>query len=88
MHQLTPAYSNISLGCLTAFRLCFIDKSMNLNSLTAVPLSVMLQCFAVIAAFCYAAAFDLMKNVNSQAGYVTECRVSGRLVIGLKTEPH
>lgn len=37
----------------------------------------MQQCFAVIAAFSYAAVFDLMKNVNRQAGYVTECRVLG-----------
>jgi len=36
----------------------------------------MQQCFAVIAVFSYAAVFDLMKNVNRQVGYVTECRVS------------
>lgn len=59
---------------------------MNLNLLTAVSLCVMRQCFAVIAAFSYAAVFDLMKNVNRQAGYVTQCRVSGGSVIGLKTE--
>lgn len=47
----------------------------------------MQQHLSVIAAFSYAAVFDLMKNVNRQAGYVTECRVSGGLVIGLKTEP-
>lgn len=44
----------------------------------------MQQRFAVIAAFSYAAVFDPMKNVNRQAGYVTQCRVSGGLVIGLK----
>lgn len=48
----------------------------------------MQQHFAVIAPFSYAAVFDLMKNVNRQAGYVTQCRVSGGLVIGLKTEPY
>lgn len=65
---------------------------MYLNpQLGAASLHVMQQCFTVKAAYSYAAAaaaFDLMKNVNRQAGYVTECRVSGRLVIGLKTEPH
>lgn len=42
---------------------------MNLDPLAAVLPSALQQCFAVIAA--YAAAFDLMKNVNRQAGYVT-----------------
>lgn len=88
MHHLTPVYGNVCSGSSTTFRPSFIDKSMILNSLTAVSPCVMRQCFAVIAAFSYAAAFDLMKNVNRQAGYVTQCRVSGGLVIGLKTEPH
>lgn len=88
MHHLTPVYNNICLGCLTAFRLSFINKSMNLNSLTVVSPCVMQQAFAVIAAFSYAALFDLMKNVNRQESYVTQCRMSGGLVIGLKTEPH
>lgn len=35
--------------------------------------------------FSYTAAFDPMKNVNRQAGYVTQGRVSGGLVIGLET---
>ena len=61
---------------------------MKLNSLTVVSTYVMQQCFAVIAPFSYTAVFDLMKNVNRQAGYVTQCRVSGGLVMGLKTEPY
>lgn len=61
---------------------------MYLNLLAVVSQRVMLQRFAVIAAFSYAAVFDLMKNVNRQAGYVSRCRVSGGLVIGLKTAPH
>lgn len=71
--------------------LSFINMSMRLNPLAAVSPYVMQQRFAVIAAFSYAAVFDLMKNVNRQAGYVTQCRVSrrrGGLVIGLKTEQH
>lgn len=61
---------------------------MYLNLLAVVSQRVMLLRFAVIAAFSYAAVFDLMKNVNRQAGYVSRCRVSGGLVIGLKTAPH
>lgn len=86
MHHLTPVYSNIYL--VPVLRLSFINKSTNLNSLTVVSLCVMQQRFAVNAVFSYAAVFDLMKNVNRQAGYVTQCRVSGGFVIGLKTEPH
>lgn len=89
MHRLTPpVHSNIQSDCLNVFRPSSINKSMNLNSLTVLSPPVMQQRFAVIAAFSYAAVFDLMKNVNRQAGYVTQCRVSGGLVIGLKTEPH
>lgn len=77
MHHLTLVYSNIYLGCLSALRLFCIDKSLNINSFTVVSTRVVQQCFAVIAAFSYAAAFDLMKNANRQAGYVTQCRVSG-----------
>lgn len=57
---------------------------MNLNSLTVMSTCVMQQRVAIIAPFSYAAVFDLMKNVNRQAVYVTQCMVSGGLVIGLK----
>lgn len=87
MHHLTPVYSNIYLGCLTAFRLSFISKSMNLNSLTVVSPCVMQQ------HFCCNCSIFLRSSIwpdekCKQTGYVTECRVSGGLVIGLKTEPH
>lgn len=87
MHHLTPICS-ICLAGLNVFCLASVNKSLNSDSLAALLQSVMQQRFAVIAAFSYAAVFDLMKNVNRQAGYVTQCMVSARLVIGLKTEPH
>lgn len=58
---------------------------MHLNLLAVVSPCFMQQCFAVIAAFSYAAVFNLMKYVHRQAGDVTRCRVSGGLVIGLRT---
>lgn len=72
-------YSNTCSGCcLTTFSLSFVNKSVTLNPLAVVsPCVMQQQRFAVIAAFSYAAVFDLMKYVNRQAGYVTQHRVSG-----------
>lgn len=81
-------YLQHCLAGLNVFCLASVNKSLNSDSLAALLQSVMQQRFAVIAAFSYVAVFDLMKNVNRQAGYVTQCMVSARLVIGLKTEPH
>lgn len=86
MHHFNPVFSHIRLCCFTALSLSFIRKSMDLNSLTVVLPRVMQQHLAVSAAPSYAAVFDLMKYVNRETAYVTQCRMSG-LVIGLKTEP-
>lgn len=88
MRHLTRVHRIIYLCRYNVFWLSCVNNSMNLNSPTVLSPCVMLQGFAVIAAFSYAAVFDLMKNVNRQAGYVTRCTVSGGFVIGLKTEPH
>lgn len=88
-HHLMHICTNICLGCWAAFRLCFIDKSVSLKPARCRDT----MCYAAAfhsncVFFLFTAAFDLMKNVNRQAGYVTQCRMSRGLVIGLKTEPH